>query len=123
MGNRISISFYKKHRYMNGDDYESAAFFSHWRGKQLLEDVKAFSKWYEKIRESRLESEYSDPFMRKDPDFVIMLFSWWVVEKRLGEGFIVDGDYYIGKNDKDGDNSDNGHYIIDVDDWSIKKKY
>jgi hypothetical protein len=101
MGDRISISF------RNGER-ESITFFSHWNGRSLLEKVEEF---YKELSD-HLEGwdKWSVPLSRLEPDTVIINFIVW----GLGDSLWIDSNYYLGKNQYDGDNSDNGHWVFDL---------
>jgi len=105
MGDRISITFKNE-----GD--ESIAFFSHWDGLGLKEKVKQ----YVKERLPRTGSQMK-PLDRREPHTVMVDFISW-----LTKGEIVDSNYYLGKDGNDGDNSDNGHWVYDLntDKWKHK---
>ena len=100
MGNRISISFKK-------DKEESVTFFSHWDGKKLVE---AANKYVEETKEWIKTKKFlgSYPLGRLEPNTVILDFikSYTKHEESIYEN------YYLGKDKNDGDNSDNGHFII-----------
>lgn len=101
MGDRVSICF------VNGDE-KSVVLFSHWGGMEFVEGAKAYAK--------RLRKECGDkrfePLDRREPDTVMVDFI-----RELTRGMDrVRSDIYLGKTEHDGDNSDNGHYEIDVSD-------
>ena len=100
VGDRISFSF------INGDR-ESVAFFAHWAGRWMLASVESY--WKELNKELDGSSFY--PLQRLEPNTVMLDFIKW---------FFSDSDariwssFYLGKDDNDGDNSDNGHWIFDL---------
>ena len=100
MGNRISISF-------ENQGIRSVAIFSHWDGTDFLFMVKDFLEWLK----HDVKAPENTPLGRMDPSIVALLFSYWVVKQN---GVIPSSGYYLGKDQNDGDNSDNGHYIVDL---------
>lgn len=101
MGNRISIAF------KNGSE-ESVTLFSHWGGLDFKQDaknyIKELNKWIKTLK------FLSTPLTRKEPNTVMVDFIRSYTKKLER----VDGDLYLAKDKNDGDNSDNGHHIIDV---------
>jgi hypothetical protein len=101
MGDRVSISFRK-------GDQESVVLFSHWGGKTLLAVARGY------VRELKTEAQRAGmtwPLFRLEPQTVMVDFI-----RMLTEGVSrVQSDYYLGKGKEDGDNSDNGHFVIDLD--------
>ena len=104
MGNRISISF------SNKDYGESVVLFSHWDGMDFLESAL---KYIEDLKNNIDNNGYT-PLDRLEPNTIMLDF----IVKTLGDK--VEANYYLGKNENDGDNSDNGHFKIDVDEPAIK---
>ena len=98
MGDRISIQFVK-------DADQSPVFFSHWQGTSLLNDV---------------ESYLDEPLDRLEPRTVMVDFIRWMAERELTGAHIkrhrITSNFYLGKDSEDGDNSDNGHVEIDLND-------
>ena len=105
MGDRISISFMK-------DGEESVAFFSHWDGLWLKKKVTQ----YVKERIPKTDSQML-PLDRREPHTVIIDFVSW-----LTKGERMESNYYLGKDGNDGDNSDNGHWIFDLNTDKWKRK-
>lgn len=103
MGDRISISFKK------GED-ESIALFSHWRGRSLLDEVQEYLDQLETTLKKR-KSNICSPIDRMEPDTVIIDFIRWLTK---GDD-IISGDLYLGKDGTEGDNSDNGHFVFNLD--------
>ena len=99
MGDRISISF------KNGED-ESVVFFSHWDGMELKGAVEK----YVKELQTGLNPNGVEPIDRLEPETVMVDFIRWY----LKDSGRVEGNYYLGKNSEDGDNSDNGHWTFDL---------
>lgn len=96
MGDRVSISFVDYND--NGTVFdESVALFDHWGGQEFAEIASKFIK----------DGKASD-----EPCFVMVEFI-----HSLGP----DHSAYLGKTLRDGDNSDNGHFRIDIKDGSIKR--
>jgi len=99
MGDRISISFKK------GDD-ESVVLFSHWGGKSFLEEAR---KYVKELKEERKRS-LMFPLDRLEPETIMVDF----IRHLTRDMSRVEGDLYLGKTPEDGDNSDNGHFVIDL---------
>jgi hypothetical protein len=104
MGNRISISF------KNGDR-ESVALFSHWRGEKLIDEFKEYM--IELRRDCAKEKFIGTPLARLEPQTVMVDFIRWLTkdEDRIAM------DLYLGKNSSNGDNTDNGHRLIELSEW------
>lgn len=99
MGDRVSISFYDGFR-------ESVAFFSHWDGMSLVEIAEEYVKNI--LGNYKFDNSISTPLSRREADTVMVDFITWYI-KRDGP---IEGNYYLGKDEFCGDNSDNGHHII-----------
>mgnify|MGYP003659228263 CR=1 FL=1 len=125
MGDRVSISFRKKEETYGGPTEakttleESPALFHHWGGTEL---PKVAFRWFKKVRKDT-EGKRSDPFTRLEPrNLMVQLIGTLAREKwdqySTGTGkhdTWMTHSLYLGKDSADGDNSDNGHYTIDVD--------
>ena len=106
MGDRISIQF------VNNDD-KSVVFFDHWAGRSLLEEAQDYLV---ELNAETPDGRISMPLDRREPSVVMMDFIVWRASKY---GFNpplrrVRGSWYLGVDENDGDNSDNGHWYIDV---------
>jgi hypothetical protein len=102
MGNRISIQF------KQGKDV-SPVLFSHWDGEDFVEIAKTYIKELKaEIKKNNVSG--SDPLTRFEPQTVLVDFIRYITE---GKGRVT-GNYYLGVNECDGDNSDNGHFVIDL---------
>jgi hypothetical protein len=99
MGDRVSISFIK-------DTEESLALFSHWGGMAFVDTARDYVKKLNK--EVPEESMY--PLTRREPRVVMVDFIRSLFENSPKER--VRSNYYLGKDENDGDNSDNGHHKI-----------
>jgi hypothetical protein len=104
MGDRISFSFVSRDE-ARGEVYEreSVTFFSHWDGMDFLDKVKAYCK-------SLKRKGQGLPLDRLEPGTMMVDFIRWFTKDMKA----VDSNYYLGKDEDDGDNSDNGHHRIDV---------
>lgn len=100
MGNRVSISFKR------GKE-ESVPLFSHWGGLEFVEDAKEYAK---KLK-AKAKSNFTQPLDRLEPPTVIVDFIRHIT-KGMKE---VSSDLYLVKDTSEGDNSDNGHFTIDLD--------
>ena len=115
MGDRISINF------VNGA-WKSPALFSHWQGTSLLNDVETYlDELWEEI--DAMEHPNSEPLDRLEPGTVMVDFIRWITHTPYAEmstGALhrnrITHNFYLGKDENDGDNSDNGHVEIDLTD-------
>jgi|TARA_R110001599_G_scaffold5545_1_gene27834 hypothetical protein len=133
MGDRVSISFRKKEETYGGPTEakttleESPALFHHWGGTEL---PKVAFEWFKKVEIAASKIGGSDPFTRLEPrNLMVQLIGTLAREKwdQYSLGLTKDKtgmtkhdtwmthSMYLGKDSADGDNSDNGHYTIDVD--------
>ena len=99
MGDRVSIQF------VNGAE-KSVVLFSHWGGMEFVERTRNYVK--DLVATSKLEGSMM-PLYRLEPDTVMVDFI-----SAITEGKRVESDLYLGATEHDGDNSDNGHYAIDL---------
>ena len=106
MGDRISIQFVK-------EEQLSVVLCSHWRGKDFLKDVKKYLKGLGKT-ETKLY-----PLDRREPQTIMVDFVRYLT-KDLQR---VDSDLYFGFNKNDVDNSDNGHFYIDLKTGKILEEH
>ena len=106
MGDRISIQF------VNGDD-KSVVFFDHWAGRTLLQEVQ---EYLVELNAEIPDSQVSMPLDRREPSVVIMDFIAWRAVKHGYNPPLkrIQGSWYLGVDENDGDNSDNGHWCFDV---------
>ncbi len=133
MGDRVSISFQQKAEwYVNRKKEEhmeqSPALFHHWGGTDF---PKFAFQWFKKVK-AKYGKKGGDPFTRMEPRNLMVQFIahlrnheelryYWPKTPSANDLEIVTDDQllsysiYLGKDSNDGDNSDNGHYLIDVD--------
>ena len=119
MGDRVSISF------MNEIDYihdkrreESVPLFNHWGGSDF---PKYALDWVKKLKREvneKKEDNISTPYTRLEPQRVMVLF---IADLQKDKQFAdytnkerITHSIYLGKDKNDGDNSDNGHFVIDI---------
>ena len=100
MGDRISIQFQK-------GEQKSVALFSHWQGESLVKTAKKYLKAL-KVEIAGKDQRLVQPIDRLEPETVMVDFIREITknEKR------IESDLYLGKDENDGDNSDNGNVII-----------
>lgn len=98
MGDRISIQFVK------GTE-KSVVLFSHWDGKSLLNNVK---KYVAQLKKYTKRYGTTFPLYRLQPNTVMIDFIRHLTKTIA----VVEYNYHLGATSNDGDNSDNGHYII-----------
>jgi len=99
MGNRVSIQF------VNGAD-KSVVLFSHWGGIELVHRAADYAK--QLAREKRGKDQH--PLDRLEPQTVMVDFVRYITQGMTE----VEGDFYFGLDEDDGDNCDNGHAVIDL---------
>ena len=106
MGDRISFSF------VNGD-WESVTYFAHWLGRRLLSTVDEYYQQLISVLSDRKEGEgyINYPIDRLEPGTVMVDFIRW----HHKDDKLVESSFYLGKDKNDGDNSDNGHWVFDLD--------
>jgi len=101
MGDTISI------RFVNDND-KSVVLFSHWDGQCFLKEAKKYAKEL-RIEMGFMCNKNAGPLERLEPQTVMVDFI---------RHLTLDGtrayDLYLGVDENDGDNSDNGHYDIDL---------
>ena len=110
MGDRISI------RFIN-DNWKSPVLFSHWGGTSLLEDVDIYlTELREEI--SLLDHPSSQPLDRLEVGTVLVDFIRWLAGRELAgvSRQRITSNFYLGTDESDGDNSDNGHVDVDLTD-------
>ena len=138
MGDRVSISFTKKEETYGGPTEkkthleESPALFHHWGGTTF---PKFAFDWFKALRKHLKKNHTgSDPLTRLEPRNLMVQFINAISDeenfrlhhyenktKDIGGGTwsiddnLLSYSIYLGKDGQDGDNSDNGHYTIDVD--------
>ena len=102
MGDRISIQF------QNGKD-KSIVVFHHWGGKQFVSDAQTYIRSLLKRQKGIKGKGCIYPLDRREPQTVVVDFL-----SKLTGGQTIESTIYLGTDENDGDNSDNGHWIIDV---------
>lgn len=111
MGDRISVSF------VNGDT-ESVSIFSHWGGREFLNEALEYVEEYKTFLKTARKDEKKNawllcgPIGNMDPAVVMVDFIRWYCTKHY-KGIIEDT-IYLGKDHNDGDNSDQGSWRIDL---------
>jgi len=105
MGDRVSIQFRK-------GKHASVTLFSHWGGQALVRRAQAYVRvLHEESR--RPDFFVAGPLGRLEPATVMVDFIHTITNERFGEGRVTN-DLYLGRDEYDGDNSDNGHWVIDL---------
>jgi hypothetical protein len=100
MGDRVSISFRNK-----GE--RSPQLFSHWGGRAFALQALEYAQLLSKERSGQVM-----PLDRLEPQTVMVDFIRYIT-KHLDR---VESDLYICANQADGDDSDNGPFVIDLTD-------
>jgi hypothetical protein len=102
MGDRVSISF--------SDGREvSVVLFSHWGGMGFVKQAQDYIKELNEYIRTKPKG-ISFPLDRKEPSTVMVDFIRHITKNEER----IESDLYLGAIPEDGDNSDNGHFIIDV---------
>lgn len=107
MGNRVSIAF------RNNNDV-SPVLFSHWGGIEFVDEAKKYVRKLKKEAEKKSLEKFcaSEPLYRLEPGTVMIDFIINCIKPN--ENGRVCSDYYLETDEKYGDNSDNGHFDIDL---------
>jgi hypothetical protein len=100
MGDRASVSFKK-------GQYESVALFSHWGGQEFQNYARDYA--YRLVKECG--GKHCLPLERLEPETIMVDF---IRDLTKGEKRVM-SNLYLGRDQNDGDNSDNGHQVIDMD--------
>ena len=103
MGDRVSISFKK------GND-ESVVLFHHWGGSEFPAYALEYAKALKEERENASPG-INKPIDRLEPETVMVDF----IRDYTKSSERIESSLYLGKDWNDGDNSDNGHYTIDLE--------
>ena len=123
MGDRVSISFVNVDRLHHEKiKMESVPLFNHWGGREFPQYAL---NWVKKLKREVNEKKdnISTPYTRLDPQNVMVLF---IADLQKDKQFAdytnkerITHSIYLGKDKDDGDNSDNGHFMIDINDEKI----
>ena len=118
MGDRISISFVNTG--FDGKDEESVTLFHHWGGKEF--GIMALDYTRELIDETKAQPDrISTPLSRLEPGIVMVDFIRYCFRDGMWlENGRAKYSIYLGKDQNDGDNSDNGHWCIDLRTGDLK---
>ena len=100
MGDRVSVAF------KNGNE-ESVTLFNHWGGIAFVDEAKNY------IRTLLMRCKTHggvQPLDRLEPNTVMVDF----IREVTHDMPRVESSLYLGRDGMDGNNSDNGHFVIDV---------
>ena len=106
MGDRISISF-------KTGESESVVLFSHWGGMGFLGAAEDYAKDLVASREGHMM-----PLDRFEPGTVMIDFIRHITKRDER----VESNLYLGATSGDGDNSDNGHFRINLPSLQVEKR-
>lgn len=114
MGDRVSIQF------RNGED-KSVVLFNHWGGMQFVDYAKKWAKNFEAhVIANWKHKNHSTPITRCEANTVMIQFIASMSGEQEAKDYnfskLINHSLYLGKDERDGDNSDNGHHVIDVKD-------
>ena len=126
MGNRVSVSF------IDGDtNRESVALFHHWGGEDFAIQTRNWFRTHKTKLSVTAEQEVKnglDPMTRFEPKNVMVQYIHNLhkstMNLEMGDNLEFTPEYishsiYLGKDENDGDNSDNGHFTIDINTGEI----
>ena len=99
MGDRVSVQF-------QTEEEKSVVLFNHWGGHEFAEATLTYAQLLMKSRNGEMQ-----PLDRFEPNTVMVDF---IREVTKGEERIKSS-LYLGATENDGDNSDNGHFIVKFD--------
>ena len=119
MGDRVSISFVNEIDYIHDKRREeSVPLFNHWGGKDFPQYALNWVKKLKREVNEKKVDNISTPYTRLEPQRVMVLF---IADLQKDERFAdytnkerITHSIYLGKDLDDGDNSDNGHFVIDI---------
>lgn len=104
MGARISVQF-------NNKGEKSVVLFSHWGGESFKDEANDYvTELKNQYKSGENEKHISVPLSRFEPNTVMVDFIRHIT-KDMDR---VDSDLYLGCTEADGDNSDYGHYEIEL---------
>ena len=81
--------------------------FSHWGGISLLQEARAYAERL--TRTANPDGVW--PLDRFEPQTVMVDFIRHLTQWCTGQ---ILNDYYLGRDENDGDNSNHGHYILNL---------
>ena len=128
MGDRVSIQFKNKDMEWGG---ESVVLFHHWGGQKFADFARG---WTFKLKEDMYNfsnGKGRDPLTRLEPNNIMIQFIKYLSDYKSHKGFqyyymkegrdkhsytskYLSYSMYLGKDENDGDNSDNGHHVIEL---------
>ena len=119
MGDRVSISFVHEIDYIHDKRREeSVTLFNHWGGSNFPQYALNWVKKLKREVNEKKEDNISTPYRRLEPQRVMVLF---IADLQKDKQFAdytnkerITHSIYLGKDKNDGDNSDNGHFVIDI---------
>ena len=125
MGDRVSISFVQDRseveRKMFGGpkQEESVVLFNHWGGEQFPKEAVDYLR---ELHQEKSNFE-GDPLGRLEVGTVMVDFMRWFLggPNILQPQNRVTRTIYLGASPNDGDNSDNGHFTINVDTFGVER--
>jgi hypothetical protein len=100
MGDRVSIQFVK------GNE-KSVVLFCHWGGMEFVGEAQ---QYVDELKAERKDGVVRMPLDRLEPNTVMVDFIRYIT-KDLDR---VDSNYYLAVDENHGDNSDNGHHVIEL---------
>lgn len=127
MGDRVSIAFRNTTGWAEQPTEDSVALFHHWGGEEFPQVALRYAQQLKNEMDTK-EKQVSTPLSRLEPRIVMVDFIRWLWENN----WLVEKDYntkkptgrtndniYLGRDQHNGDNSDNGHWVINLSDMTL----
>jgi len=111
MGDRVSIQFKSDQDDGLGEDI-SEVLFHHWGGEGFVDLAKVFINDLNR----QVPQDHGCPISRRECRTILVQFIAWLQKHGHCDNYNYPGflshSLYLGKDMHDGDNSDNGHYVL-----------
>jgi hypothetical protein len=103
MGDRVSIQF------VNGEE-KSPFLFSHWGGMDFVAKARHYVR---RLKQNAKKEGEGEPLFRLEPGTVMIDFIREIAREQ-GVDNPITHDFYLTRNENEGDNSNNGNWEIDL---------
>ena len=125
MGDRVSVAF-RNGKNFRDEVNDSVVLFNHWGGKSTPNQALKYAKMVKEHSDNRENQNCHDPIDRLEPETLMVGFICYLWNQGAAKGknynskmeYVETGlhndNLYLGATQNDGDNSDNGHYIVDL---------
>ncbi len=111
MGERVSIQFQKNNDILETPTQKSVVLYSHWGYLDFPREALRYAIQLKK----RSGGRTMYPLERLEVGVVMVDFIRHITQSESE----IKSNYYLGKDENSGDNSDWGHWIIDLDDMKL----